>query len=174
MCVRSCRVPDAACTNVIHVMSVDLRYGRLRRPLPRTVVPDRRRGCRVGIRSAIKSGLHYNCHRHYDPSIGRYTLRLRAYARGQPDPLGFVDGPSVYGYVRGMSLSRVDLDGRMVAAGTYWPHISPSQPNGNDSSSTFPQDNVCTVPGGIGRRMNSNQCIKDCCQQHDRCFAQHG
>lgn len=30
-----------------------------------------------------ESGLHYNWHRHYDPSIGRYT---------QPDPLGFVDG----------------------------------------------------------------------------------
>src|SRR5439155_13798915 len=38
----------------------------------------------------IESGLHYNWHRHYDPSIGRYT---------QPDPLRFVDGPSIYAYV---------------------------------------------------------------------------
>ncbi len=37
----------------------------------------------------LESGLHYNWHRHYDPTLGRYT---------QPDPLGFVDGPSVYGY----------------------------------------------------------------------------
>ena len=37
----------------------------------------------------LEAGLHYNWHRHYDPSLGRYT---------QPDPLGFVDGPSVYGY----------------------------------------------------------------------------
>jgi RHS repeat-associated protein len=38
----------------------------------------------------LEAGLHYNWHRHYDPSLGRYT---------QPDPLGFVDGPSVYAYV---------------------------------------------------------------------------
>ncbi|MGE0056292.1 MAG: RHS repeat domain-containing protein [Hyphomicrobium sp.] len=31
----------------------------------------------------MEAGLHYNRHRHYDPSLGRYT---------QPDPLGFVDG----------------------------------------------------------------------------------
>ena len=29
----------------------------------------------------LESALHYNWHRHYDPSLGRYT---------QPDPLGFV------------------------------------------------------------------------------------
>ncbi len=39
----------------------------------------------------VESNLHYNWHRHYDPTIGRYT---------QPDPLGFVDGPSVYAYAR--------------------------------------------------------------------------
>jgi RHS repeat-associated protein len=37
----------------------------------------------------IESGLAYNWHRHYDPTLGRYT---------QPDPLEFVDGPSVYAY----------------------------------------------------------------------------
>ncbi len=37
----------------------------------------------------IETGLAYNWHRHYDPTTGRYT---------QPDPLGFVDGPSVYAY----------------------------------------------------------------------------
>lgn len=31
----------------------------------------------------------HNWHRHYDPTLGRYT---------RPDPLGFVDGPSVYAY----------------------------------------------------------------------------
>ncbi len=35
----------------------------------------------------LEAGLHYNWHRHYDPTIGRYT---------QADPLGFVDGPSVW------------------------------------------------------------------------------
>jgi len=36
-----------------------------------------------------ESGLAYNWQRHYDASTGRYT---------QPDPLGFIDGPSVYAY----------------------------------------------------------------------------
>ncbi|WP_084518869.1 RHS repeat-associated core domain-containing protein [Bradyrhizobium sp. th.b2] len=31
--------------------------------------------------------MHYNWHRHYDPTIGRYA---------QADPLGFVDGASLY------------------------------------------------------------------------------
>ncbi|MGE0056065.1 MAG: RHS repeat-associated core domain-containing protein [Hyphomicrobium sp.] len=44
-------------------------------------------------------------HRHYDPTIGRYT---------QPDPLGFVDGPSVYAYALGNSVVVVDRDGRFV------------------------------------------------------------
>jgi len=53
----------------------------------------------------LESGLHYNWHRHYDPSLGRFT---------QPDPLGFVDGPSVYGYAGGNPLALVDPDGRLV------------------------------------------------------------
>jgi len=50
----------------------------------------------------LETGLHYNWHRHYDPSLGRYT---------QPDPLGFVDGPSVYGYAGGNPLALVDPEG---------------------------------------------------------------
>jgi RHS repeat-associated protein len=49
-----------------------------------------------------ETGLHYNWHRQYDPTLGRYT---------QPDPLGFVDGPSVYAYAGGLPQSLVDLDG---------------------------------------------------------------
>jgi len=50
----------------------------------------------------VEAGLHYNWHRHYDPSLGRYT---------QPDPLEFVDGPSVYGYVGGSPVRFVDFPG---------------------------------------------------------------
>ncbi|NOT69799.1 MAG: RHS repeat-associated core domain-containing protein [Hyphomicrobium sp.] len=46
--------------------------------------------------------LHYNWHRHYDPSLGRYT---------QPDPLGFVDGPSVYAYAGNSPNKLVDRMG---------------------------------------------------------------
>ena len=55
-----------------------------------------------------ETGLHYNWHRSYDPTLGRYT---------QPDPLGFVDGPSVYGYAGGSPLRWVDQDGRNAATG---------------------------------------------------------
>jgi hypothetical protein len=47
--------------------------------------------------------LHYNWHRHYDPSLGRYT---------QPDPLGFVDGPGVFAYARSNALRNIDPTGR--------------------------------------------------------------
>jgi len=50
----------------------------------------------------LEAGLHYNWHRHYDPTIGRYT---------QPDPLGFVDGPSVYGYAKGSPIMDADFEG---------------------------------------------------------------
>jgi RHS repeat-associated protein len=49
-----------------------------------------------------ETSLHYNWHRSYDPTLGRYT---------QPDPLGFVDGPSVYGYAKGSPQRWVDRDG---------------------------------------------------------------
>ena len=47
----------------------------------------------------IESGLSYNWHRFYDPATGRYT---------QPDPLRFVDGPSVYGYAGASLMMLVD------------------------------------------------------------------
>jgi RHS repeat-associated protein len=50
----------------------------------------------------LESGLSYNWHRVYDASTGRYT---------QPDPLRFVDGPSVYGYVGQSPMMRVDATG---------------------------------------------------------------
>ena len=49
--------------------------------------------------------MRYNWHRHYDPSLGCYT---------QPNPLGFVDGPSVYGYAGGSPYGYVDPDGRQA------------------------------------------------------------
>jgi RHS repeat-associated protein len=53
----------------------------------------------------IETGLAYNWHRHYDPVTGRYT---------QPDPLGFVDGPSVYAYARSSPYMHTDREGRWV------------------------------------------------------------
>jgi RHS repeat-associated protein len=53
----------------------------------------------------IETGLAYNWHRTYDPVTGRYT---------QPDPLGFVDGPSVYAYAGNSPYMNVDPKGLQV------------------------------------------------------------
>ncbi|MFN7089158.1 MAG: RHS repeat-associated core domain-containing protein [Allorhizobium sp.] len=50
----------------------------------------------------LESGLHYNWHRHYDPTTGRYL---------QPDPLGMPDGPSRWAYVINSPLMYVDPEG---------------------------------------------------------------
>ncbi len=50
----------------------------------------------------MEAGLHYNWHRSYDPSLGRYT---------QPDPLGFVDGPSLMAYVKSNPIRSTDQRG---------------------------------------------------------------
>ncbi len=49
-----------------------------------------------------ESGLHQNWMRDYDPSTGRYL---------QADPLGLVDGASVYGYARQSALNYTDPTG---------------------------------------------------------------
>ena len=53
----------------------------------------------------LETGLSYNWHRIYDPATGRYT---------QPDPLRFVDGPSVYGYAGASPMMRVDPEGEQI------------------------------------------------------------
>ncbi|MBV8566123.1 MAG: RHS domain-containing protein, partial [Methylobacteriaceae bacterium] len=54
----------------------------------------------------LETGLHYNWHRHYDPTLGRYL---------QPDPLGFVSGSNVYSYVRQNPLRATDRFGLQMA-----------------------------------------------------------
>jgi RHS repeat-associated protein len=55
----------------------------------------------------IETSLAYNWHRYYDTTTGRYT---------QPDPLGFVDGPSVYAYAANSPFMKTDKDGRLVVS----------------------------------------------------------
>jgi RHS repeat-associated protein len=50
----------------------------------------------------IESGLHYNWYRHYDPTTGRYL---------QPDPLGFVNGPSLFTYAMSSPTQFIDPEG---------------------------------------------------------------
>ena len=52
-----------------------------------------------------EAGLHQNWMRDYDPTTGRYV---------QGDPLGLVDGPSVYGYVRQNPGRYIDPTGEFI------------------------------------------------------------
>jgi RHS repeat-associated protein len=61
----------------------------------------------------LESGLHYNWHRHYDPTLGRYT---------QPDPMEFVDGPSLYAYAKSAPTMEIDPSGMFVAP---YPPVAP-------------------------------------------------
>nr|WP_255679434.1 RHS repeat-associated core domain-containing protein [Jiella flava] len=50
----------------------------------------------------LESGLSYNWHRYYDATLGRYT---------QPDPLGWIAGPSLYAYADGNPVGAYDPSG---------------------------------------------------------------
>jgi hypothetical protein len=94
----------------------------------------------------MEAGLHYNWHRHYDPTLGRYT---------QPDPLGFVDGPSVFSYAGNSPSQGVDKDGR-------WMGIPPNIPEppstktcdddkDDDPPLVQPANDVCSMLGKWNR-----------------------
>jgi RHS repeat-associated protein len=91
---RARRVSMRACS--------DARGASHRRQWFQARLAIRRRSRRSQAPGQNETGLHYNWHRNYDPTLGRYT---------QPDPLGFVDGPSMYGYAGESPLRYVDRDG---------------------------------------------------------------
>ncbi len=55
-----------------------------------------------------ESGLHQNWMRDYDPTTGRYI---------QADPLGLVDGASVYGYAAQSPMRYTDPTGEFIPVG---------------------------------------------------------
>ena len=60
-------------------------------------------------------GMYYFPYRYYSPEMDRWISR---------DPLGMVDGPNLYGYLRGSALASIDKLGReactLAICGTIW------------------------------------------------------
>jgi RHS repeat-associated protein len=81
----------------------------------------------------IETNLAYNWHRHYDPVTGRYT---------QPDPLRFIDGPSVYAYAGGSPWMNVDPRGQYAFPPLPAPVLGPALPP------TLPLSPLIPLPGG--------------------------
>jgi RHS repeat-associated protein len=99
----------------------------------------------------LETGLAYNWHRHYDPTIGRYTTA---------DPLGFVDGPSVYAYAGNRPHMVTDHNGLfgwvpfVAAAGvaSLWPDSANAPGPGSEIKPATPlQPYVAgAVAGAVG------------------------
>ena len=114
-------------------------------------------------RFQLETGLHYNWHRHYDPTTGRYI---------QADPLGMPDGPSRYAYVGNSPLMYVDREGLQntppppanIPGGPWKWHNNPGDSRGGrwhgaDGSSgnfDFP-DGHWDIDDGKGNRQRYNR-----------------
>ena len=95
----------------------------------------------------LETGLHYNWHRHYDPTKGRYI---------QADPLGMPDGPSRYAYVANSPLMYTDPTGEQSSILRPNPTFNPNAPgktfNPNLNFPLFidtPFGSVPTLPGAF-------------------------
>ena len=111
----------------------------------------------------LEAGMHYNWHRHYDPSLGRYT---------QPDPLGFVDGPSVYGYAGGAPTEWVDKDGRKSSALSIVCAIALIEPTPLGEVACLCMATAATL--ALTPRTPLPQSKPDACGENNSCMASKG
>jgi RHS repeat-associated protein len=106
-----------------------------------------------------ETGLHQNGMRDYDPTTGRYL---------QADPLGLVDGASVYGYARQSPVRWTDPTGRQSLGCYMFPGLCeepgqspwPKTPEVGDwppePEAVPPQGGYCPLPGLPGGITDGN------------------
>jgi hypothetical protein len=113
------------------------------------------------------------------------------------DPLGLEAGPNIYSYVGGDPLSRRDPAGLLPSSfngdlGNISKNLVKRKPNippdigmpkepynGNPWGRFEDQDwqtkpnTPCTVPSWL-QSLNANDCAKQCCVKHDKCYERYG
>lgn len=120
-----------------------------------------------------ESGLHQNWMRDYDPTTGRYL---------EPDPLGLVDGASVYGYVGANPNSGVDPYGLWTVGpqshalpdGNPWTNDL-VQCDGDDCFATWENDQAaCRSKYAAGKISDLPACYRRASDIFDRCMGGGG
>ncbi len=98
-----------------------------------------------------ETGLYYYRARYFSPEMQRFISE---------DPIAILGKINAYAYTDNNPVNYTDPTG-----------LAPW--NGNVFPGSFPQDNKCTVPATFNF-LNDNKCTKQCCKEHDDCYAQHG
>jgi RHS repeat-associated protein len=87
----------------------------------------------------VETGLHYNYHRYYHPTTGRYLT---------PDPIGLLGGINLYAYVENNSINQIDPSGLAPKDKRYgmpkrfwqWYHRNVKKPGDPDLSKEDAKD----------------------------------
>src|SRR5262249_46303765 len=74
----------------------------------------------TGRRFDAETGMLYYRARYYDPQLGRFHGR---------DPLGYVDGESLYEYASSSPLKTIDPSGQSSLHGTFWAAVAKGDVN---------------------------------------------
>lgn len=72
----------------------------------------------------------------------------------------------MFTYVQNNPVNYLDFSGMFII-----PQGGPD--NGNVWPGPRRQDGVCSLPSILGAEANSNNCILNCCREHDKCYARY-
>jgi RHS repeat-associated protein len=114
-----------------------------------------------------ETGLHYNYHRYYDPTTGRYLT---------PDPIGLVGGINLYSYVLNNPINLIDPHGLEYSKLNTTPYDIDyggpgawSQPTRSHLSPIGPFGSICG-PSGSKIATRIPDITPRACQKHDECY----